>query len=131
MQDVGFVASPPGITGKYFHFDGAVVTGRFHLLANAAQIDHAIAHHAAIQQQVPGGHQPVGQVQAQDAFLRAGAVDLLVQLGVPPTVVNVHRDAQAVAGSRLQHVAQVQGLFQRRQAGAVCRIHRVQGFQRQ
>ena len=57
-----------------------------------------------------------------------GAFDLLLQFGVPPDVIQVHRHAERAAGLRVEQVADIQRLLQRVDAGAVCRVHRVQRF---
>ena len=58
-----------------------------------AQIDDAVARHAAVEQQILGRHQPVADVIGEDALARAR--DLARQVRVPPHVIDVDREAQS------------------------------------
>ena len=49
------------------------------------KVDDAVAHHAAVEQHVPGRHQPVADVMREDALALAGARDLLVRASGPTT----------------------------------------------
>ena len=73
----------------------AMETRFLDLGADVLQVDHAIAHHAAVEQQVGRRHQPVADVEAEDA-LGSGTLDLLRQVRIPPDVIAVDRHADAV-----------------------------------
>ena len=60
----------------------AAIAGRLHHRADGAQIDHAVAHHAAVEQEIGGRNQPVVDVVGEDAA--AGARDLVAR-GRGPT----------------------------------------------
>ncbi len=83
--------------GEDFDLLRPVEAGLLDHAANAAQVDDAVAHHAAVEQQSRGRHQPVADVVREDAARRAGARDLSAQLRVPPDVIGVDGDADVVA----------------------------------
>ncbi len=91
------------------------------------RVDDAVAHHAAVEQQIPRRHQPVADVIGQDAAAASGAGDLALERRVPPDMIDIDGDADAVA----QRIAEIIGLGQRIDAGAVGGIHRVQRLDRQ
>src|ERR687896_474596 len=90
-KDLVRVVLPP-VAREDLDLDRAVVAGRLDLAADAPDVDHAIAHHAAIEQQVPGRHQPVADVEGEDATGGAGAADLRFEARVPPQVIDVDGD---------------------------------------
>ena len=100
------------------------VTGVLDHGAQPAQVDDAVARHAAIEDEVAGGHEPVADVVSQDA--PAATHDLPRQIGVPPQMIDVNCDADAVA----QLVAEVVGVGQRIHAGAIGRGHGVKRLDR-
>src|SRR6266851_10460721 len=69
------------------------IAGGLDPAADAAQIDDAVAHHAAVVEQVARRHQPVAEVEGEEAAGRAGAGDLAAQIRVPPDMVDVDCDA--------------------------------------
>ncbi len=93
-------------------------------------VDDAVAHHAAVEQQVGGRHQPVADVEGEQALARAGALDLALELRVPPDVVDVdgHAERRALAASSSHRSLR---LRQRVHAGAVGGVHRVQRLDRE
>ena len=122
------VALPPVVRGEDLHFVRAAIAGSLHPGANQRHVDHAVAHHAAIEQQIGRRHQPVADVERQQAVrVAARALDFAFEVRVPPDVVDVDGDADA----RAQFVAQIVGMRHRVDAGAVGRVHRVQRLDRQ
>ena len=105
----------------------AAVAGRGDALGEAAEIDHPVAGHPAVEAQVAGVGQPVGDVVRRDTPGRP--LDPGVQLRVPPDVVGVDRDADL--GTAAEGVAPVVRLAQRAQHGAGRAEHRMQRLQRQ
>src|ERR671932_2357572 len=77
----------PDLLIEDLDFDRARVAGGVDGLAQAAQLDHAIAHHASAEEVIRRRHQPVREVQAEDPGARAS--NLRIHLGVPPDVVDV------------------------------------------
>ena len=78
----------------------AVARG-LHPRPDEREVDHAVAHHAAIEQQVGGRHQPVAEVKRHQASgVPARALDLALEIRVPPDVIDVDRDAEAGVGAR-------------------------------
>lgn len=69
------------MVGEYFDFAQAVVASCFDGSADAWQIDDAIAHHAAIVQQVLRRHQPVANVMGEQPAFAAGALDAGLKVG--------------------------------------------------
>src|SRR5260370_7180300 len=94
-HDLVGVALPPIVGGEDFDLAVAAIAGRFHHGADCAQVDHAVAHHAAVEQQIVGRKEPVIDVVGEDFF--SGARDLAFKVGVPPDVIGVDRDAGALA----------------------------------
>src|SRR4051794_19038864 len=76
--------------------------------ANPRQIDDAVAHHAAVEEEVAGRHEPIADVMGEDTPGGARAGDLVHQLRIPPDVVDVDGDADSVA----EQVADVECLFE-------------------
>ena len=105
-------------------------TLRLDRAADRFDVDHAIAHHAAIVEDVLGRHQPVADVKRQQAIL-AGARDLRQQLRVPPDMIDVERDAERAGALGIETVADVERLLGRVHAGAVGRIGRMQRLDRE
>ena len=130
-QRLGRRALPPVVLGEDLHFDRAGVAGLLHPAADARKVHHAVAHHAAIQQQVASRHEPVADVEREQTRLPAGACDLGLEGGVPPHVVDVHGNADRAAAARIQGGADVERLLQRRQAGAIGAVHGMQRLERQ
>ena len=110
-----------GVTGKALRLDRA---------AHRSDIDHAVAHHAAVVENVSGRHQPVADVKRQQAIF-SSADNLRQQLGIPPDVIDVERDAQRAGAPRIQPVANIQRLFCGVDASAVGGIGRMQRLDRQ
>ena len=79
----------------------AVIADTLHQSANTADIDDAIAGHAAIQQQIIRRHQPVTDMKRQNAFF-AGTGDFGGEVRIPPDVINIQRDPQPIIASTSQ-----------------------------
>src|SRR6516162_980941 len=77
-QDFVWVALPPGLGGKNFHLAMAALAGRFDGGVDCTQIDDAVAHHAAVEQEIGGRHEPVIDVVCENSS--GGAGDLLTEL---------------------------------------------------
>ena len=60
------IALPPILGGEDLHLAMAAIAGRLHHRADGAQVDDAVAHHAAVEQQIGGRHQPVVDVIGED-----------------------------------------------------------------
>lgn len=74
LQDFVGRALPPVASREDFDLVEAGIAFRFHGFAQAGQVNHPVAHHAAVEQQVGGGHQPVAEVEGQQAFLPGPAI---------------------------------------------------------
>src|SRR4051794_15742362 len=59
LQHLARVALPPVVGGKDLDVDRRGIAGGLDQLAQAAQVDDAVAHHAAVEQQVCGRNEPV------------------------------------------------------------------------
>src|SRR5215831_19796372 len=90
-QNLVGVALPPIVGGEDLDLAVAAVAGALHHGADRAQIDHAVAHHAAVEQQIGGGHEPIVDVVGEDVF--AGARDLPFEVRIPPDVIGVDGNA--------------------------------------
>src|SRR5688572_15341128 len=115
------IAPPPVELREDLHFLEPDVAGVFDPSPYPGQIDHAVAHHAAVVEEVPSGDQPVADVIGEHPFL-CGAADLLLELRIPPHVVDVHGNADAIA----ERIADVERLFKRVDARALRGLHGVQ-----
>src|SRR5450759_4643405 len=80
------VAPPPVAGGENLHFVEAAVAGGLDPGADEGNVDYAIAHHAAIEQQIGGRHQPVADMKSEQALV-AGALDFSLQPRIPPDMV--------------------------------------------
>ena len=60
------IAPPPVELGEDLHLVKPGVAGAFDPRADARQVDHAIAHHAAVVEEIACRHQPVADVVGQD-----------------------------------------------------------------
>jgi hypothetical protein len=58
-------------------------------------------------------------------------VSLFAQFRIPPDVIDIDRDAERTRGRRVERGADVERLFERVHAGAIGRVHRMQGPDRQ
>src|SRR5207253_10505711 len=92
-QDLDRIALPPIVGRKNFHFVRAAIAGTFHPRSDQRQIDDAIPHHAAVEQKVAGGDEPVAKMESEQALV-ACALDLILELRVPPNMVDVDSDAK-------------------------------------
>src|SRR4051794_11779139 len=102
-----FVHRPrPPVVGENLDLDEAGKSQRFDLAADAPEIDDAVAHHAAVEEEVAGRHEPVADVVGEHAPA-AATHDLSRQLRIPPDVVDVERDAEPAACPRVEPVAEV------------------------
>src|ERR1017187_3112022 len=82
----------PDLVVEDFDFDGAGVAGGIDGVAEAAQLNDAVAHHDAAHEDAGEGDRPVGDMEAGDAS--AGALDLGHDVGVPPDVEGVDRSEE-------------------------------------
>ena len=95
--------------------------------AHRSDVDHAVAHHAAVVENVFGRHQPVADVKRKQSVF-AGARDLRKQFRIPPDVIDVERDTECAAAIGIERVADVERLLGRIDAGAVGGIGGMQRF---
>src|ERR1700738_875652 len=84
LQDLVDRLLPP-IVGKNLDLGIAAKTLRLDRPAQSLDVDHAIAHHAAVVENVLGRHQPVADVKRLEAIL-SGAFDLRQHIRIPPDV---------------------------------------------
>src|SRR4029079_16386320 len=80
-------------------------------------VEHAVAHHAAVVERVLGFEQPVADMEAGDAAL--GALDGALERRVPPDVIDIETYAQHVVRNGRQPIADVELLMDRRKTGPV------------
>ena len=99
--------------------------------AKRRNIDHPIAHHAAVVEHILGRHQPVADMKAEDAPSCPARAISRSRFGIPPDMIDIDADAQprSAAGPSIV-LAHVERLAQQRQAVTVRRIDRMQGFER-
>src|SRR5215510_6109088 len=124
------LALPPVVLGEDLDLVPPAVAGRLHPRADERDVDHAIPHHAAVEQEIGRRNEPIGDVEREQPLV-ARALDLELQLRVPPHVVHVDRyaDPGPVVAGKL--VAQVERLFHRVHARAIGAVHRVQRLDRE
>src|SRR5262249_18608332 len=67
-QDLVGIARPPIVGGENFDLAVAAIARRLHQRADRAQVDHAVAHHAAVEQEVGGREEPVVDVVGENFF---------------------------------------------------------------
>ena len=67
----------------------------FDPVSDLANINDAIAHHAAVKQHVCRRNQPVADVKGQDLVVASSARYLVLKIRVPSDVVNINGDADA------------------------------------
>ncbi len=84
---------PPVLAREDLDLAVAGEARRLHPGADARDLDHAVAHHAAVVEQVARRHQPVADVEGEQPRA-AGARDLRLELGIPPDVIDVDGDAE-------------------------------------
>ncbi len=119
-QHLGGVPLPPVLGGENLDLAVAAVAGALDHGADRTQIDHAVAHHAPVEQKVLRRKEPVVDVVGENFF--PGAPDLSREVGIPPHMISIDHDARALA----QFLAEVVRLRERVHAGAIGRIHRMQ-----
>ena len=95
-----------------------------HPVADFSDVDAAFAHEAAIIQEIGGGRPPIADVEGMQAPRLTREINLRLQLGVPPHMVHIHRDADCLG--RTQCIANLMRLPHRVHRAAIIRIHRVQ-----
>src|SRR5450830_532752 len=64
-EDLFGIAPPPVVGGENLHFVKAAVAGDLDPGTDEGNVDYAIAHHAAVEQQVGGRHQPIADMESQ------------------------------------------------------------------
>src|ERR1700744_5316271 len=96
----------------------------FHRSTDRREVDNAVTHHAAVEQKIACGDEPIADVVSKNAAAGSGARDLRVKLWIPPDVVHVDGNTDSVA----QQVANIKRLFERVDAGAIGRVHGMQGL---
>ena len=104
------------VFGKDFDFVPAVEPGGADHCGDAGQIDAAIAHQCAIVQHVASRDSPIAQVVAEQSFLLAQQFDFLLQIGIPPNVIDVDRNADQ---RMIQLLANLAGLGDAIDAAAI------------
>ena len=105
-------------------------TLRFDGRSHGFDVDDAVAHHAAIVEDVFGRHQPVADVKREQAILPR-ARDLRHQIRIPPDVIDVERDAERARALRIDLIANIQRLLRRIHAGAIGSVGRMQRLDRE
>ena len=118
------VAFPPA-GRKNLHLVHASITGGLDPGANQRNIDHPVAHHAPVIQQISGRHQPVANVERQDAIFSPPAPRARSALSVSgPTTHGRHRRRyrSPLPNSSQRSLA----CSMRIHAGPVAGVHRVQ-----
>src|SRR5450631_3673156 len=120
----------PPLAGKDLNLGIAGEALRLDRGAKRSDVDYAIAHHAAIVEDIFGRHQPVADMERQQT-IAAGARDLAQQLRVPPDVIDVERDAEHAGALRIEAVADIERLFRCVDAGAVGGVGRMQRLDRE
>src|SRR5688572_11932520 len=83
LDVIGLVAGP-ALAGEDLDLVPAGEARGLDQAADAAQVDAALAHQAAVVEQVAGLDPPVAEVEAEEQAERAAARDLRLELGIPP-----------------------------------------------
>src|SRR5205085_2202475 len=122
FEKEGLVLLPPG-AGENLDFVEALVSGGFHPSAYFFYGYAAVAHQCTVEQQIFGGHAPVANVKGEEVAIPAAPGDLLLEVRVPPKVVDVHRHAHLRG---VQFNGHVVGLGQRVDGGAGVGVHGVE-----
>src|ERR1700743_1879011 len=73
------------------------ISGFFHRNTDGSEIDNAVTHHAAVEQEIARGNQPVADVVSKNASVGSCPRDLRVKLRVPPNVVDIDCDTDSVS----------------------------------
>ncbi len=110
---------------EHLHLDGSIEAGGFDELADASVVDAALAHEAAVFEQVGGGGHPVADVESADAFARAR--DFRLQLRVPPDMVDIGGDADPFLAQLVDHVVALADGVDRAAAVGVHGVERLNG----
>src|SRR5215467_4276156 len=84
-------------------------------------IDHAITHHSAIEEDIPGWDKPITNVKCKKPRF-AGALDLAFEVWVPPDMIDVEGDTSTLA----KLITQIIRLSQRVHTGPFGAMHRMQ-----
>src|SRR5215469_5806456 len=108
-QDLVHRLVPPGV-GKDLDLGIATKTLRLYRSADRTDVDDAVAHHAAVVENVLGRHQPVTDVEGEQP-VAPRTRDLHHQVRVPPDVIDVERDAERAGAAGIEPVANVERLF--------------------
>jgi hypothetical protein len=87
------ISLPPIFCRKDFNFAKALKALRLNPAPDFWNVDHPIAHHAPIVQQIAGGRKPIADMEGQQSFL-ASTFNLLLKFGIPPHVINVNSNTQ-------------------------------------
>src|ERR1700751_1756479 len=99
----------PPVVGEYLDLGIAGIALRLYCGADRAGVDDAVAHHAAVVENVLGRHQPVAAREGKKT-VAPGARDLGHKFGVPPEVRDVERAAQLPGSTGIEPVADVERL---------------------
>ena len=118
-------ARRPTSVGEDLDLGAACVAGGLHETSHLLQLDDAVAHHAAVVEQVARRHQPVADVIGEQP-VAAGARDLRSSLGSHHTWYTSSATPERTAAAGLERVADVERLLQRVDAGALRRLHGMQ-----
>jgi hypothetical protein len=117
-----FVERPlPPIIREDLDLGIAGITLRLDRAPQRSDVDDSVAHHTAVVEDVLGRHQPVADVEGQDA-VAARARDLVHHLRIPPDVIDVERDTDAARTPRIKPIADIECLLDCVHAGAVAAI---------
>jgi hypothetical protein len=98
MLDLGFVGrddvgeelvliAGPVAGAEDFDFDPTGEAGLFDHGADAANVDAAFAHESTVVEKILRGREPIADMESDVAL--AGAADFLIQLRIPPDVVDI------------------------------------------
>src|SRR5260370_8818840 len=93
-QHLGGVPLPPVLGGENLDLAVAAVAGALDHGADRTQIDHAVAHHAPVEQKIGGRKEPVVDVIGENFF--SCPRDLSREVGIPPDLIIIDHDADAL-----------------------------------
>lgn len=126
LAEVFVLVHGPEAVGEDLDFARAGEAGLIHPGGDFGDGDAAFAHEAAVVENVSGGCTPVADVEGEQPLLDGGQIDLGAQGGVPPHMIDIHRDAEA--GGRVEGITDFMRLAHGVHRAAVIGIHRVQRF---
>src|SRR5258708_23273883 len=125
FRSVFVLVHGPEARGEDLDFVEALEAGGPDPAADLAERDAALAHEAAVVEEVDSRRAPVTDMIGQKGLEPAAAGDLRLERRIPPDVIHVNRDANERRLERLDHVV---GLAERVHGRAAIRSHRVERF---